>query len=219
MSQLYNTLVHVVEVEFCIASSTGTLTCNASRRNQYMDYENRLNEYTSEVTVIPHRRISHRKNGTINTQNKTTIQDSSASREEHVSFSAYTNKSQSGLNKRHIIKFEGTVLNLGHHYHPEDGIFIASVTGVYLFHWTINNYSDYTLTNILVGGKVISTTTTSVSSANNSGSAMVIVTVQKDEHVWIQTCCNTANEVDGNTLGLDNAFQSTFSETLLFSVV
>ncbi|XP_048762567.2 complement C1q-like protein 2 [Ostrea edulis] len=144
----------------------------------------------------------------------------SARREEHVAFSAYKNQTQSGLNKRHIIKFEGTVLNLGHHYHPEDGIFIVPVTGVYLFHWTINNNGYYTYTNILVGGKVISTTTTSVVSGNwNSGSALVIVTVQKDEHVWIQTCCGSGNEVYGNTLGQENYFQSTFSGTLLFSVV
>ncbi|XP_048762578.1 complement C1q-like protein 2 [Ostrea edulis] len=144
----------------------------------------------------------------------------SARREEHVAFSAYKNQTQTGLNKRHIIKFEGTVLNLGHHYHPEDGIFIAPMTGVYLFHWTINNYQDWTHTNILVGGKVVSTTTTSVVSGNyNSGSAMVIVTVQKDEHVWIQTCCGSGHEVYGNTLGLDNYFQSTFSGTLLFSVL
>ncbi|XP_048762588.2 complement C1q-like protein 2 [Ostrea edulis] len=144
----------------------------------------------------------------------------SARREEHVAFSAYKNQTQTGLNKKHIIKFEGTVLNLGHHYHPEDGIFVAPVSGVYLFHWTINNDGDFAYTNILVGGKVISTTTTSVVSGHyNSGSAMVIVTVQKDEHVWIQTCCGSSNEVYGNTLGLENSFQSTFSGTLLFSVV
>ncbi|XP_061197163.1 complement C1q-like protein 2 [Saccostrea echinata] len=142
----------------------------------------------------------------------------STGRNEHVSFSAYKNQSQGGLNKRHIIKFEKTILNLGNHYHPEDGIFIAPVSGVYLFHWTINNYGDLAYTNILVGGKVMSTTTTSVTSSYNSGSALVIVHVQKGEHVWIQTCCGSGHEVHGNTLGLDNSFQSTFSGTLLFPV-
>jgi hypothetical protein len=137
-----------------------------------------------------------------------------------VAFSAYKNQTQSGLNQRHIIKFEGTVLNLGQHYHPEDGIFIAPVSGVYLFTWTITNHGDYAYTNILVGGKVVSTTTTShVVNNYNSGSALVIVTVQKDQHVWIQTCCGSNHEVLGNTLGLDNYFQSTFSGTLLFPVV
>ncbi|XP_062609041.1 complement C1q-like protein 2 isoform X1 [Saccostrea cucullata] len=142
----------------------------------------------------------------------------STGRNEHVSFSAYKNQSQGGLNKRHIIKFEQTILNLGNHYHPEDGIFIAPVSGVYFFHWTINNHGDYAYTNILVGGKVMSTTATSVSGGYNSGSALVIVTVQKGQHVWIQTCCGSANEVLGITLGFDNAFQSTFSGTLLFQV-
>ncbi|XP_062609039.1 complement C1q-like protein 2 isoform X2 [Saccostrea cucullata] len=143
----------------------------------------------------------------------------SIGRDEHVSFSAYKNQTQSNLNQRHIIKFEQTILNLGNHYHPEDGIFIAPVSGVYLFHWTITNYKSYAHTNILVGGKVMSTTTTSVvSSSYNSGSALVIVHVQKGQHVWIQTCCGTGHEVYGNTLALDNRFQSTFSGTLLYSV-
>lgn len=142
----------------------------------------------------------------------------SIGKNEHVSFSAYKNQTQNGLNQRHIIKFEQTILNLGNHYHPEDGIFIAPVSGVYLFHWTMINYKDYAHTNILVGGKVISTTTTSVSGNYNSGSALVIVTVQKGQHVWIQTCCGTGQEVYGNTLGLDSYFQSTFSGTLLFQV-
>ncbi|XP_061197161.1 complement C1q-like protein 2 [Saccostrea echinata] len=143
----------------------------------------------------------------------------STGRNEHVSFSAYKNQTQSGLNQRHIIKFEKTILNLGNHYHPEDGIFIAPVSGVYLFHWTMINYGDYAHTNILVGGKVMSTTTTSVVSGHyNSGSALVIVHVQKGEHVWIQICCGSGHEVYGTTLGLDNNFQSTFSGTLLFPV-
>ena len=69
-------------------------------------------------------------------------------------FSAYKSSSESGISTKVTIRFDSTYINIGDHYHTEDGIFIAPVSGIYMFYWTIATTGSAFSTQLMVGGTV-----------------------------------------------------------------
>ena len=81
------------------------------------------------------------------------------------------------------------MINNGNHYHPADGVFVAPISGVYMFAWNTLTYNSKGLYTELrveseVKGAVGSYPT---SSQYIPGSASLLCHVRKGEHVWVQT--------------------------------
>ena len=130
-----------------------------------------------------------------------------------IMFSAYKSSGESGISSGVTIRFDQTYINIGSHYHTEDGIFIAPETGVYMFHWTIATGVSAYSTQIMVGGTSRASNLVPYPGAASSSSAMVILNVQKEDHVWIQIYGSNKHVVGGGT-SYGN-YQSTFSGILL----
>ncbi|XP_034304093.2 cerebellin-1-like [Magallana gigas] len=130
-----------------------------------------------------------------------------------VLFSAYKSSSESGISTNVKIRFEGTYINIGNHYHTENGIFIAPVSGVYMFHWTIITGGTGYTTQLMVAGSSRASTYVPFPGGTGSSSAMVIINVNKDDHVWIQIYGSSKHVYGGSTSYGNN--QSTFSGILL----
>ncbi|XP_061194076.1 adiponectin-like [Saccostrea echinata] len=130
-----------------------------------------------------------------------------------VFFSAYKSSGTSGISTRTIIRFEQTYINIGNHYHTEDGIFIAPMTGIYMFHWTIATGGTDFYTQLIVGGTAQASNYVPHPGGPDSSSAMVIINVNKDDHIWIQIY-GSNEHVYGGSHGEGN-IQSTFTGILL----
>ncbi|XP_061186747.1 complement C1q tumor necrosis factor-related protein 7-like [Saccostrea echinata] len=136
------------------------------------------------------------------------------SNSEPVLFSAYKSFSENGISSHVTIRFDKTYINLGDHYHTEDGIFIAPATGVYLFHWTIATAGSSFSTQLMVGGSPRASNLIPFPGGIDSASAMVIINVNEDDHVWIQLY-GSSEYVYGDSFSIGNNYQSTFSGILL----
>ena len=131
-----------------------------------------------------------------------------------VLFSAYKSSSESGISTKVTIRFDSTYINIGDHYHTEDGIFIAPVSGIYMFHWTIATAGSAFSTQLMVGGTVRASNLVPHPGGQDSSSAMVIINVQKEDHVWIQTYGSSVS-VYGGPSSIGYKYQSMFSGILL----
>ncbi|XP_061188888.1 complement C1q-like protein 2 [Saccostrea echinata] len=96
-----------------------------------------------------------------------------------------------GISTEYILKFPTVITNVGNHYNPTDGIFIAPVHGLYLFYWTMQCYhsgSAHCSTALKIDnslkGKIRSGE--NAGSYYHTGSNTVIVEVEAGEHVWIE---------------------------------
>ncbi|XP_062575787.1 complement C1q-like protein 2 [Saccostrea cucullata] len=108
-----------------------------------------------------------------------------------VAFSARSG-GRSGISVGFILKFSHVITNLGNHYNPTDGIFIAPVHGLYMFHWTMNcvtTGSHHCGTTLMINGaqKGAIFSGEDSNSFHHTGSNSAILEVQEGDHVWIQT--------------------------------
>ena len=131
-----------------------------------------------------------------------------------VLFSAYKSSSEGSISTKVTIRFDSTYINIGEHYHTEDGIFITPVSGTYMFHWTIATGGSSFTTQLMVGGTVRASSYVPYPGGPDSSSAMVIINVQKEDHVWIQLY-GSSEHVYGGSSSIGNYYQSTFSGILL----
>ena len=81
------------------------------------------------------------------------------------------------------------MINNGNHYHPTNGVFVAPISGVYMFAWnTLTFNSKYLLTELRVESEVKGAVGSSAASNQYiPGSASLLCQVKKGEHVWVQT--------------------------------
>ncbi|XP_061188594.1 complement C1q-like protein 2 isoform X2 [Saccostrea echinata] len=108
-----------------------------------------------------------------------------------VAFSARSND-RSGISNGFILKFSHVITNLGNHYNSTDGIFIAPVHGLYMFHWTMNCHttgSNHCGTNLKINGSGKGYIYSGENAANHyhTGSSSLLLEVQAGDHVWIET--------------------------------
>ncbi|XP_062620096.1 complement C1q tumor necrosis factor-related protein 7-like [Saccostrea cucullata] len=136
-----------------------------------------------------------------------------ADQSDPVLFSAYKSSSTGSISTRTIIRFDQTYINIGNHYHTEDGIFIAPTSGIYMFHWTIATGSSAFYTQLIVGGTSRASNYIPYPGGEDSSSAMVIINVNKDDHIWIQIY-GSSEQVLGGGPAVGN-IQSTFTGILL----
>ena len=87
------------------------------------------------------------------------------------------------------IKFNVVVTNEGGHYNPGDGVFVAPVSGAYLFSWTALTYdSNYEFTELRVENVVRASVVSSGTGGQYSpGTTTLVCHVDKGDHVWVET--------------------------------
>ena len=81
------------------------------------------------------------------------------------------------------------MMNNRNHYHPAHGVFVAPISGVYMFSWnTITHNSKGLYTELRVESEVKGSVG-SYAETNQfiSGSASLLCHVKKGEYVWVQT--------------------------------
>ncbi|VDI73895.1 Hypothetical predicted protein [Mytilus galloprovincialis] len=94
------------------------------------------------------------------------------------------------LNTNSILKFDIQVIDEGNNFNTGDGIFVAPISGVYLFSWTIQTqFSQHVQTELRVDNIVKGKQLMSLGAgAGYFGTTRnVLCTVNKGDHVWIQT--------------------------------
>ncbi|CAG2216916.1 unnamed protein product [Mytilus edulis] len=93
------------------------------------------------------------------------------------------------LNKQSIVKFSEVNLDIGNNFNSGDGIFIAPVSGIYLFSWTTITYPGKNVDTELRVDNVVIDSMFGVSGTSGSVpvTKVVLCQVKKGDHVWIQT--------------------------------
>jgi hypothetical protein len=81
------------------------------------------------------------------------------------------------------------MINNGNHYHPTDGVFVAPISGVYMFSWSTLTYNSNSLLTELRVEKEVKGAVGSDAAGGyyTPGSASLLCYVRKGEHVWVQT--------------------------------
>ena len=92
------------------------------------------------------------------------------------------------------IKFDVVVTNEGGHYNPGDGVFVAPVSGAYLFSWTALTYSGhYEFTELRVENVVkASVASSAAGNQYTPGTTTLVCHVDKGHHVWVETSGGTS---------------------------
>ncbi|XP_062583108.1 complement C1q-like protein 2 [Saccostrea cucullata] len=108
-----------------------------------------------------------------------------------VVFCASSSSSVSGLSVGFILKFPSVNINLGNHYNPANGIFIAPVHGLYMFHWTMQCHysgSPHCSTGLRVNNALKGQIRSGEEASGyyHTGSNTVFLEVEAGNHVWIE---------------------------------
>ena len=85
------------------------------------------------------------------------------------------------------------MINNGNHYHPTDGVFVAPISGVYMFAWSTLTFNSNTLfTELRVENEVKGAVASNAAGGfYTPGSTSLLCHVRKGEHVWVQTSDGT----------------------------
>lgn len=136
-----------------------------------------------------------------------------------VAFYGYLSRSSArNLSPHHTIVYDTVEINRGNGYNQGDGIFIAPVTGVYAFHFSVcvvpGPEAPWASLEITLNGNIIgSIFEESPTSGYNyhCSSTLVISEVQTGDHVFIRTHENIRGPIYSEPRG-----RTSFSGWLLF---
>ncbi|XP_056016644.1 collagen alpha-1(X) chain-like [Ostrea edulis] len=107
-----------------------------------------------------------------------------------VAFTAYVSTRETELSKDHTIKFDSIVTNIGNHYNPFSGIFIAPQHGVYVFTWNLYCKAEgYIYSHVVVNANAVGGAYTSAYGATDvrTTTGIVVVEVNQGDVVFVRT--------------------------------
>ncbi|XP_062573390.1 uncharacterized protein LOC134235282 [Saccostrea cucullata] len=104
-----------------------------------------------------------------------------------IAFSAYVSRFETDIAKDYTIKFDSIVTNVGNHYNPYSGIFIAPQHGVYVFTW--NLYGGYICSEMIVNSNPVAAMLSEGKGASNvrSTTGVVVVKINHGDVVFVRT--------------------------------
>ncbi|XP_052679332.1 caprin-2-like isoform X3 [Crassostrea angulata] len=134
-----------------------------------------------------------------------------------VAFYGYLSQSSApNLPPHHPIVYDTVIINRANGYNNGDGIFIAPVTGVYAFHFSVCVINGpevpwASLEISLSGNSLGSTFENSVASGYHCSSTLIVSDVHDGDHVFIRTHENTRGHIYSSPAG-----RTSFSGWLLY---
>ncbi|XP_052081932.1 uncharacterized protein LOC127719732 [Mytilus californianus] len=138
-------------------------------------------------------------------------------KDEHVMFYV-TLSSDTVLNINSIVKFNEIQFDEGANFNSGDGVFVSTVSGVFMFAWTICTYQGKIIdTELRVDNVVKAEQILNLGSAAGyiQTSQFVICQVNEGDHVWIQTGQDYTSE---NTFDEKHGSKSSFMSILIHKI-
>ncbi|XP_052819312.1 complement C1q-like protein 2 [Mya arenaria] len=133
---------------------------------------------------------------------------------ESTAFYAYMSATVNNINAHEIILFDVEVTDTMSNYNPKDGMFTASVGGVYVFTITIHSFTNsFINAEIIVNGDVkgVANADSEEISDIHSSSATCVVQMAAGEHAFVRRGINSRSVI----VSVDGWGRSTFSGWLL----
>ncbi|XP_062598318.1 complement C1q-like protein 4 [Saccostrea cucullata] len=120
-----------------------------------------------------------------------------------IAFYSYLSKNSGPITAHHTLVYDVSHINRGNGYNKNDGIFIAPVSGVYVFHFSVCiGGSAYASFEILVNGEVIGAVNeeSHTGMGYREGSNLVVTFANSGDHVFIRTQRSTIGYVFSNDM-------------------
>lgn len=108
---------------------------------------------------------------------------------EPVMFFAIIEDRRFDLQKESTVIFEKVIINSGGNYNRFDGVFVAPVSGVYMFSWNVSiETTGYVITELVVENDVISSTgNTDTNGGYHTTSMTALCRMKQYDHAFIRT--------------------------------
>ncbi|XP_052777455.1 cerebellin-2-like isoform X2 [Mya arenaria] len=159
---------------------------------------------TGDKTPLPH--LSVERNASVHRGSRFVA-------EGPVAFTATKSSSQSHIGIKQNILFEKIVLNLGGGYHPDHGLFIAPVPGVYMFSTSLLSFYTGSVelhADLVHNGNVINRVYGHGDSGRHAqGSQTAVLQLQVSDEVWVRN-------IDYNDESVYGGAYSSFCGSLLY---
>lgn len=111
-----------------------------------------------------------------------------------IAFYAYMAADTPSITIQYHLVFDVVKTNNGNGYHPSTGTFIAPVTGVYVFTWTIRETNNcHHSTQLMVNNAEIGIIYVHVDSNDMAGTGVVVTHVNAGDDVYVRTHANWNN--------------------------
>ncbi|CAC5387867.1 C1QL [Mytilus coruscus] len=175
-----------------------------------VDISNKINSTVEQTNLTPEdsegkavlqKRVEYPKQSTHNKA----LQDKGAvpaSEPQIVAFSAYMSTSEHNPSSHHQLVFDVVQTNIGNAYNKYTGAFVAPVSGVYVFAWTIyTGDNGKTFFNIIVNNSVYGSTfgeTDNGCCDYDSDSGTIVVSLNQGDTVYIRSSRQASTEVPSN---------------------
>lgn len=116
-----------------------------------------------------------------------------------------------------IVKFDSVLIDDGKNFNSGDGIFIAPLSGIYMFSWTIMTYnSKQVYTELRVQNNIKARLNIVLpASERNSVTRVILCNVNKGDHVWIQTAGHTSEHFFDEFYNAKSSFMGLFIREFL----
>ncbi|XP_061172926.1 uncharacterized protein LOC133182192 [Saccostrea echinata] len=131
------------------------------------------------------------------------VPPSSSSSVSSIAFYSYLSKNSGPITAHHTMVYDNLHINRGNGYNKYDGIFIAPVSGVYVFHFSVCiGGSAYASFEILVNGEVIGAVNeeSHAGMGYREGSNLVVTFANSGDHVFIRTQKGTTGYLFSNDI-------------------
>lgn len=147
----------------------------------------------TEVKVKEHSESIHKLNDDVNSLNlyisglSTGLNKCVASTNETIAFHALLSGQLTHLRIGQTIIFSKVMLNLGGAYHPQHGLFVATIRGIYIFSLSFmgNGGADSTMVFIMKNGNEVASAIADGRAHHDQGSTTVVTQLAIGDEVWV----------------------------------